>query len=158
MFFLGCHLVDIIIQIQGDPVKIVPCNKSSGLGENVGEDFGMAVFEYENGVSMAKASAVERGGFLRRRVVISGEKGTIEVMPIEKSVPDVPGVGLITGYKENYSEGWHDVDERIFTESFDRYDTMMQSFAAMVRGEKENPWDYDYELKLYKTVLKACGK
>ena len=36
-------------------------------------------------------------------------------------------------------------------------DTMMASFAAMVRGEKENPYTYEYELNLYKTVLKACG-
>ena len=41
---------------------------------------------------------------------------------------------------------------------FDRYDTMMSSFAEMVRGEKENPYTYDYELSLYKTVLRACGR
>ena len=28
---------------------------------------------------------------------------------------------------------------------------------AMVRGEKENPYTVDYELKLYRTMLKACG-
>ena len=39
----------------------------------------------------------------------------------------------------------------------DRYDGMMASFAAMVRGEKENPYTSDYELELYKTVLRCCG-
>ena len=34
---------------------------------------------------------------------------------------------------------------------------MLASFAAMVRGEKENPYTYDYELELYKTVLQCCG-
>jgi hypothetical protein len=34
---------------------------------------------------------------------------------------------------------------------------MMASFAAMVRGEKENPYAYDYELELYKMVLQCCG-
>ena len=40
---------------------------------------------------------------------------------------------------------------------FDRYDKMMVNFAEMVRG-KENPYTYDYELALYKLVLRACGK
>ena len=30
--------------------------------------------------------------------------------------------------------------------------------AQMVLGEKENPWSYDYELALYETVMKCCGK
>ena len=34
---------------------------------------------------------------------------------------------------------------------------MMASFAAMVRGEKENPYTLDYELALYKLVLECCG-
>ena len=47
MFFLGCHLSDLILQIQGQPTRIIPLNKCSGLDAN-GEDFGMAVFEYRN--------------------------------------------------------------------------------------------------------------
>ena len=44
------------------------------------------------------------------------------------------------------------------SETFDRYTDMLTSFAAMVRGEKQNPYTLDYELELYKTVLKACGE
>ena len=33
---------------------------------------------------------------------------------------------------------------------------MMYNFAEMIRG-KENPYSYDYELNLYKLILKACG-
>ena len=33
---------------------------------------------------------------------------------------------------------------------------MMESFGQMVRGEKENPYTYDYELALYKLVLQCC--
>lgn len=35
---------------------------------------------------------------------------------------------------------------------------MMAAFAAMVRGEKQNPFSPDYELMVYKTVLAACGQ
>ena len=33
----------------------------------------------------------------------------------------------------------------------------MKSFAAMVRGEKENPYTLDYELALFRTIMKCCG-
>ena len=34
---------------------------------------------------------------------------------------------------------------------------MPLSFGEMVRGEKENPYTYDYELELFKTILVCCG-
>ena len=33
----------------------------------------------------------------------------------------------------------------------------MLDFVAMVRGEKENPYTYEYELEVQKLVLAACG-
>lgn len=154
MFFLGCHLVDFIMQIQGEPERVIPLNKSSGIGGIDSEDFGMAVLEYKNGVSIAKTTDIELGGFRRRQLVITGSKGTIEVRPLEIAHT---GTDLTTCYREIFSEDWHADSDFKSTEIFDRYDEMMRSFAAMVRGEKENPWSCDYELKLYKTVLKACG-
>ena len=50
MFFLGCHLVDIIYSIKGMPKKIIPLNKCSGVEGVTAKDFGMVVFEYENGI------------------------------------------------------------------------------------------------------------
>jgi hypothetical protein len=35
---------------------------------------------------------------------------------------------------------------------------MMHCFAEYVTGKKENPYTYDYELELYKTVIKCCRK
>jgi hypothetical protein len=43
------------------------------------------------------------------------------------------------------------------SEPQDRYDAMITAFAEMVRGERENPWSYEYELQLYHIVLAACG-
>ena len=41
---------------------------------------------------------------------------------------------------------------------YDINDNMIKSFAEYVLGEKVNPYTLDYELELYKTVLKACGE
>ena len=31
MFFLGCHLVDMVLQLQGDPLEIIPMNMSKPI-------------------------------------------------------------------------------------------------------------------------------
>ncbi len=154
MFFLGCHLVDLILQIQGIPEKVIPLNKCSGISGIKSEDFGMAAFEYKNGVSFAKASDVERGGFARRQLVVSGTKGTVEIRPLEYAA-EYPL--QTTSYREVFGEEWLADDEIHTTPAFDRYNNMMESFAAMVCDEKENPYTYEYELLLYKHILKACG-
>jgi predicted dehydrogenase len=157
MFFLGCHLVDLILSIKGKPDRIIPINKCSGVEGVTSEDFGMAVFEYKNGVSFAKTSAVELGGFERRQLVVAGTKKTVELKPLEWYDP----VGGGLQYTERYvreSTVWTSATAMERSKSVDRYDSMMRSFGEMVLGLKKNPWDYDYELELYKTVLEACGK
>ena len=154
MFFLGCHLIDLIYSIQGAPKNIIPLNKCSGIECARAEDFGMAVLEYENGVSFAKTSAVELGGFERRQLVVSGTKKTVELNPLEWYSEDKK----TTGRYVRESKNWHTLTPKEYSEGVDRYDSMMNCFASYVRGDKENPWSYDYELELYKTVLKACGK
>ena len=39
MFYLGCHLIDLILRIQGKPKKIMPLNKCSGLEGVTAKDF-----------------------------------------------------------------------------------------------------------------------
>ncbi len=155
MFFLGCHLVDLILTLQGEPEKIIPLNKCTGVSGVTSTDFGMAVFEYKNGVSFAKTTSVEKGGFLRRQLVVTGSKKTVEIKPMEKNVQG----GQVTGMTVSPEiDDWR--TQGTYTECpvHDRYDPMMLSFAAMVRGEKTNPYTPDYELMLFKYVLKACGK
>lgn len=154
MFFLGCHLIDLILQIQGKPNKIVPFNKCSGVNQIIGQDFSMAVLEYDNGVSFAKTTAVELGGFARRQLVVNGTKATVELKPLEWYTPDFSG--LQTDRVTRTSENWFHWDEPEKSPVIDRYDAMIEAFAAMVRGEKENPYTPDYELELFKTIMQAC--
>ena len=156
MFFLGCHLIDIILKIQGTPKRIIPLNKTTHLGE-CGDDFGMAVLEYENGVSFAKAIAMERGGFARRQLVVTGTEKTVELKPIEMySKPE--GSSIIYSEKTEYKNtGWLEYGSKSRSELFDRYEAMMRTFAKMVEGEIQNINTPDYELILYKTILQCSG-
>lgn len=153
MFFLGCHLIDLIYQIQGEPQEVIPLNCTTEASVGAAKDYGMVIFRYKNGISFAKTCANEIGGFLRRQLVICGTKGTIELKPLEI----VTDGGQYTVMKENYDTAWF--DEGIVTESelYDRYDDMMKNFAEIVRGEKQNSYSYDYELNLYRLIQKACG-
>ena len=152
MFFLGCHLIDLIYQIQGEPTEVLSLNCQTGMDGVDSDDFGMVVFKYPNGISFAKTTAAERGGFTRRQLVISGELGTIEINPLEVCIDG----RQYTVYNECYGEEWQPPRDEQKTEPYDRYDDMMRNFAEIVRG-KENPYSYDYELNLYKLILKSCG-
>ncbi len=156
LFFLGCHLIDLIYQIQGEPEAVIPLSTSTGFDGIFANDYGMVVFQYKNGVSFAKTCDTERGGFQRRQLVICGERGTFEIKPLE-ILED--GGRPYTVMSEAYTSGWHWKDERVITnsEAFDRYDAMLRNFAELVRG-KENPYSYDYELGLYRLILRACER
>lgn len=159
MFFLGCHLVDLVLQIQGQPEHITPYNRSTGVDGVTATDFGMAVLEYKNGVSFVKTNACEPGGFVRRQLVITGTKKTLELKPLEIREATEAGVFHHTDMTcyDQY-EDWHDKGTYTEGTTFDRYTDMMISFARYVAGEKENPYTADYELHLFETILKCCGE
>lgn len=153
MFFLGCHLVDLVLRLQGEPDNIVPFNRRTGTEGIDSPDFGMAVFEYKNGVSFIKTTDVERGGFLRRQLVVTGTKGTAEIRPLEYSGEKMQ----LTDQRFCTDTAWATDGEKSTSQPYDRYDAMMAAFASMVRGERKNPYTIDYELMLYKYVLRCCG-
>ncbi len=153
MFFLGCHLIDLVLQIKGEPEKIIPYNKFSGRDGIVAKDLGMAVFEYENGVATVKTSACEMGGFSRRHLVVTGTKKTVEIRPMEMLTQGGQYTDITEYTKDN---DWCYEGEKSRSELFNRYDDMLCSFAKMARGDMENPYTYDYELMLYKAVMKCC--
>lgn len=153
MFYLGCHLIDLVLTLQGEPKRIIPFNKPTGTHESEAEDFSFAALEYEKGVSFVKTTQAEMGGFLRRQLVITGTRGKFEIRPLEITVKYPL---QYTEYTECKSEDWNDPGVKHKSEIHDRYSAMMRSFAEMVSGEKNNPYTLDYELTLFKTVLKCC--
>ena len=159
MFHLGCHLIDLILQIQGAPTKITPLNRSTGIDGVSAEDFGMAIFEYPNGVSFAKTCCVEFGGYMRRQFVVTGSLGTVELKPFEyyNKGDAMNHVRTDKFEYDNNAWAWDTRPSFETSGSFNRYGDMLLSFGEMVRGEKENPYTYDYELELFKTILACCG-
>lgn len=157
MNYLGGHLIDLILTIQGKPDEIVPFNTAT-RDDLEGQDLGFAVLKYKNGVSFAKTTSMEVGGFKRRQIVICGEKGTIEINPIEYIV----GEDYINQYADMRvalleNNNWHYRADKQVYGPYHRFDEMLKEFAMIVNGKIKNSYSYEYEKLLHDTILKACG-
>ncbi len=162
MFFLGCHMVDLIHLFMGrSPRTVYPFNRRSGFGGVDVTDVGCAVLDYGNAVSIAQATSVEVGGFSRRQVVVCGTKATVEIKPLETQSPTMPIGSELWIATAEMADGGHDYDSTArkkleLPPMKGRYDDMMVEFAAIVRGDIENPFDYEYEYEVQRLVLEAC--
>ena len=146
-----------VVTFVGEPEEVLPMNMPTGLDGVTAEDYGFCVLKYKNGVSFAKTCACEVGGFLRRQLVVTGSKGTYEIRPWE--LPCEGGQtspARWTPLTDKVRAWGTDVSEKLDFPPCDRYDNMMKSFAEIVRGAK-NPYTPDYELKLFRLVMKCCG-
>ena len=153
MFFLGCHLIDLIYRIQGKPENVIPLNKSTGMDGIHTQDHCTAVLEYPHGISFARIISTERGGYRRRQLVVTGTKGTWELKPFEWGKEE----SMTTGRNISTAEKWGDPGVDSVAEPFDRYKAMLTHFARCVRGEQENEFTPDYELEVFKLLLQCCG-
>ncbi len=150
MFYLGCHMIDLVYLFQGKPKKITPYLKSTGFNGVRAIDHAAAILEYENGVSIARATSTEVNGYGRRQLVICGEKATWEIMPLE-----TPTRTYFTESKS--ADPYADSRTELDFSTKKRYDAMMLHFGQCVRGEIENEFDYQYELEVHRLILEACG-
>lgn len=155
MFFLGCHLVDVIYGFLGEPKNIVTYIKETGNGKKNCRDFGYCVFEYENGVSTIRTNATEIGGYDRRQITIYGTKGTMVINPVEKWIDEK------SLYSEFYALTVNDKGKRmektIKSEPYERYFAMFFNFAKDIAEKNYSEEKIDTELNVYKLVLKASG-
>jgi len=159
MFYLGCHLIDLILQLQGVPEKIIPMNTVTGIDGIGTEDFAFAVFQYPNATSVIRVAGTELNGYNRRQLVICGEKKNVEIRPLEAVVGDASEKFMLFSEKDEISRNsdGHIVSKHIKSAPFQRYKEMMLTFAAMVRGDKAPVYSLEYELLLFKTILTCCG-
>lgn len=167
MFFLGCHLIDLVYRLQGEPMEVLPLNTCTDKNTIHADDLGMAVFRYGEGVSFVKVCDSEPGGFARRQIVICGTKGTIEIRPIERWMSE--NIFSYSGCKDRKNMcsavrkitttgNWSSDAEFVQSAGFNRYDAMMENFAERIKGKKEQVYTCDYELNLYRLLQKACGR
>lgn len=155
-FFLGCHLVDLILQIQGTPMEVMPMNLSSGLGSDGADDTGFVVFRYPRSYSFLRSIATEVGGFHRRQLVVTGTEATVELKPLEYNRGIVDERYLYTDMTLTTDKSWHCTSFHRTYGPYGRYDAMIRNFAQVIRKEAENRFSPDYEVTLFRTLLECC--
>ena len=156
MQYLGCHLIDLVVRLQGVPDEIIPYNYATGVDGVDAKDVAFAVLTYPNGVSTVKASLICSGGYVRRHLTVCGEKGTICVTPLEKFAFSPSG---ITTRSTTYTpeDGWGGLGKSEESEPFDRYEGMLSAFAQMVKGERDREVDLETEARVHRCLLAANG-
>jgi len=154
MFFLGCHMLDLVVQFMGMPLRVTPLNQRTGRDGVDAADYAMALLHYPSGPSLIKACDTEKGGFGRRQLVLCFERCTVELKPMELLFADGDVEATVTVFKNGVKVPgvsrtlrWHG-----------RSEPMMRGFAAIAAGEKENPWTPDYELRLYELLRQCCSE
>lgn len=164
MLYLGCHLTDLIYRIQGQPGRVIPYNHTVSTLNPHALDTGFVLYEYENGISFAKTSAAEVNGDARRQLVISGENGTVEIMPLENPL-EAPGivcpgdVPCKVTYRDCYM-GMRNFAVRSQHMNFPlygRYDAMLLDLVRKICGEPETVYTYAYERALHRLIRESIG-
>jgi predicted dehydrogenase len=149
MFELGCHLIDLVVKILGEPHSVYVSSKHSSRIEDALEDNMLAVFEYPRASATVKSSCLEVEGGNRRHLVVCGTEGTFHIEPL-----DNPKVRLILDRPRGpYRKG----EQIIELPKYTRYVDDALEMAQAIRGEKPFPYSYAHDLAVQRTILKASG-
>lgn len=150
MYIFGCHLIDLLVAMMGKPDRITPYSRRTRPETDICVDNGFAVFEYPKTVATIRASVVEVEGYKRRQLTVCGDKGTIDIRPLEP-----PRLRLtLSEARGGFAAGTHDVELPPMT---GRYDAQLTELAQVIRGDIENPFSLEHELLVQECLLQACG-
>jgi predicted dehydrogenase len=149
MFELGCHIIDLVVGVLGQPQSVTPFVRHSSPADDKLLDNMLAVFEYPRATATVKSSAMEVEGFDRRHLVVCGTEGTFHIQPL-----DDPSVRLaLAKPRGDYKKGYQDVTFPKFT----RYIADAADMASIIRGEKATDFPYQHDLVVQTALLQSCG-
>ena len=155
MYIFGSHLIDLVVSILGEPEKVHPFIKQTGFEDVYSDDNNFAVLEYDKAIARITTLSVEVNGWGMRRFAVMGSKGTVEIKPIELNVEMTKSTTAIA------PNAYQDMKEKVDIKdvpTFSRYDEMMKDFYKSVISVKENPYSYEHELAVQKTLCKVVGE
>ena len=155
MYIFGSHLIDLVVSILGKPEKVYPFIKQTGFEGVYSDDNNFAVLEYDKAIARITNLSVEVNGWGMRRFAVMGSKGTVEIKPIELNVKMTKSTTDIA------SNAYQDMKEKVDIKdvpTLSRYDEMMKDFYKSIIGEKENPYSYEHELAVQKTLCRVVGE
>jgi len=155
MYIFGSHLIDLIVSILGEPKKVYPFIKQTGFEGVYSDDNTFAVLEYDKAIAKITNLSVEVNGWGMRRFAVMGSKGTVEIKPIELDVEMTKSTTDIA------PDRYRDMKEKVDVKdvpTLSRYDEMIKDFYGSVIGEKANPYSYEHEFAVQRTLYRVVGE
>ena len=154
LYILGSHLVDLIVYLLGEPEKITSFCKHTHLDDVDLEDNNLAVLEYKNALARIYVSSVEVNGWGRRQFMVSGSKGTVNIMLLEKKCT------MTYADLAHCPNAYEDMKNNIAVSDVPtdcRYDEMVRDFYDYVNGVKQNPFSYEHDYTVQKVLSEMVG-
>jgi len=159
MFIYACHLIDLVVSLMGKPNRIVafPRQTRSDVGVEMCDN-GLVVFEYPKTTATIRTCSLEVEGYRRRQLVVCGDKGTIDIRPLETFDTRPPRQLklqlALSEDRDSYKQGYQEVS---FPQPPGRYDLQLIELARIIQGEIDNPYPLQHELLVQQCLLEACG-
>ena len=148
MFELGCHILDLVVDILGEPKVVTPFAQHVAGPDDSLVDNMLAVLEYPEALATVKSSAQEVEGFARRHFVVCGTEGTFHIQPLDDPKAQVALAQSRGEYRKGYQE--------IMFPKFERYVADAADMAKIIRGEKKSDFSYAHDLAVQRTLFKSC--
>lgn len=149
MFELGCHILDLVIGILGEPVGVASYRQHAAAIEDRLSDNMLAVLSYPRALATLKSSAMEVDGFARRHLVVCGTEGTFQIQPLDNPSATVSLSKACGSYQRGTQE--------ITFPKYQRYIADAADMARIIRAEKASDFSYEHDRIVQKTLLQACG-
>lgn len=149
MFELGCHLIDLVVGLMGEPSQVDAFQRRSTVQADTLADNMLAVLQYPNAMATVKSSALEVEGFARRHLVVCGTEGTFHIQPLDSPAAKI----ALKQPRGDYRAGIQEVQFDPYT----RYVEDAAEMARILRGEQESRFSPEHDLSVQRTVLRASG-
>lgn len=148
MFELGCHLVDAVVTLLGEPLSVAATSTPSrddGVKDNQ-----LATLSYAKAAATLRVNFADPLGMSRRRFGIVGSAGALEIFPLESGNVKL----TLTREAGGYGPGTHAL---ALPRPGGRYDEEFVDLAKAIRGEKTFAWSAQHDIAVHATTLRASG-
>ena len=149
MFELGCHIIDLVVGVCGKPTNVTSVSQHVSTIQDNLQDNMLALLEYPNTIATVKSTAVEVEGFARRHFVVCGTEGTFHIQPLDNPSARI----ALSQPRGDYKKGYQDISFA----KYHRYVGDAADMAKIIRGEKTTDFNYEHDLAVQETVLRASG-
>lgn len=149
MYYIGCHLLDLVIGLLGRPTAVHSVLRRDNPVPDPIVDSTVVVLEFPRAVATIETTALEVLPVEKRRMEVYGSRGSIILDPMEP-----PSVLLcLDEAVGGYHAGWQTVD----VGDRPRYLGDMAELAECVSTGARPRVSPEHDLIVHETLLRSCG-